>query len=150
MSPKHPYNIQWLSELEIPLANKFYRKHGFRGKAKRHQSCAVVKDNDKQILACGYLRDYNNFKLLSGVAVDSIFQGQGVARLLLEFMTQRFDPLTYTFPYEQLIPFYASIGFQVVSLEQVEASVNELYSTYVKQGRLIGLMQYTNKAPRNT
>ena len=145
MSAKHPYNIQWLSDLEIPLANKFYRKHGFRGKAKRHESCAVVKDNDKQIIACAYLRDYKDFKLLSGVAVDSVVQRQGVARLLLEFMTQRFDQLTYTFPYEHLIPYYTSLGFQVVSIEQVETSVNELYNSYVKQGRLIELMQYSSE-----
>ena len=80
MSAKHPYNIQWLSDVEIPLANKFYRKHGFRGKAKRHESCAIVKNKDKQIVACGYLRDYNTFKLLSGVGVDRVFQGQGVAQ----------------------------------------------------------------------
>jgi N-acetylglutamate synthase-like GNAT family acetyltransferase len=145
MSAKHPYNIQWLSALEIPLANKFYRKHGFRGKAKRHESCAVVKDNDKQIIACGYLRDYNNFKLLSGVAVDSSVQREGIGRLLLEFMTQRFDQLTYTFPYEHLMPLYTSIGFQTVGKEQVETSVSKLYSTYIKQGRMIKLMQYPNK-----
>jgi N-acetylglutamate synthase-like GNAT family acetyltransferase len=145
MSAKHPYNIQWLSDLEIPLANKFYRKHGFRGKAKRHESCAVVKDNDKQIIACGYLRDYNNFKLLSGVAVDSSVQREGIGRLLLEFMTQRFDQLTYTFPYEHLMPLYTSIGFQTVGKEQVETSVSKLYSTYIKQGRMIKLMQYSNK-----
>ena len=142
MSAKHPYNIQWLADLEIPLANKFYRKHGFRGKAKRHESCAVIKDNNNQIVACGYLRDYNNFNLLSGVAVDKVIQKQGIARLLIEFMTQRFDQLTFTFPYEHLTPFYTSIGFQVISIEQVDTSVNELYSTYVKQGRKIVLMQY--------
>ena len=145
MSSKHPYNISWLSDVEIPLANKFYRKHGFRGKAKRHESCAVVKNNDKQIIACGYLRDYNIFKLLSGVAVDSAVQRQGVARLLLEFMAQRFDHLTYTFPYEHLAPFYASIGSQAVSIEQVDTSVDELYSRYLKQGRKIELMRYPNK-----
>lgn len=144
MSAKHPYNIQWLSDVEIPLANKFYRKHSFRGKAKRHESCAVVKDHDKQIIACGYLRNYNNFNLLSGVAVDSVMQRQGVARLLLDFMTQRFSQLTYTFPYEHLIPFYASIGFQSVGFKQVEASVNKLYNAYVEQGRMIELMQYHN------
>ena len=145
MSEKHYYNIQWLSDVEMPLANKFYRKHGFRGKAKRHESCAVVKDYDKQIVACGYLRDYNIFKLLSGIAVDRVVQGQCVARLLLEFMTPRFDRLTYTFPYEHLMPFYASIGFQTVNIEQVETSVNELYCSYVKQGRRIELMKYPNK-----
>ncbi|MFT5452193.1 MAG: N-acetylglutamate synthase-like GNAT family acetyltransferase [Enterobacterales bacterium] len=142
MSAKHPYNIQWLSDVEIPLANKFYRKHGFRGKAKRYGSCAVVKDNDKQIIACAYLRNYNTFNLLSGVAVDSAVQRQGIARLLLEFMTQRFDQLTFTFPYENLLPFYASIGFEIVAIEQVETSVSELYGSYVKQGRTIKLMKF--------
>ena len=149
MSVNNPYNIQWLSDVEIPLANKFYRKHGFRGKAKRHESCAVVKDNDKQIIACGYLRDYNNFKLLSGVAVDNLVQRQGIARLLLEFMTLRFDQQTYSFPFEHLIPFYASIGFQTVNIGQVDASVNKLYSNYLQQGRKIELMHFPNRQSPN-
>ncbi len=142
----------------MPLANKFYRKHSFRGKAKRHESCAVVKDKNKQIIACAYLRcyslrdinlrDYNTFKLLSGVAVDPSVRRQGVARLLLEFMAVQFDQLTYTFPYQHLIPFYTSIGFQIVNLKEVETSVNELYCTYRKQGRKIELMKYLNEQPK--
>ncbi|WHI52426.1 hypothetical protein P3339_06490 [Microbulbifer sp. MLAF003] len=38
------YRAQWLSDIEIPLANKFYRMHGFRGKARRYEDCAVVRD----------------------------------------------------------------------------------------------------------
>lgn len=66
------YKARWLSDIEIPLVSQFYRMQGFRGKARRHEICAVVR-NEKRggVVACGYLRKYEAFRLLSGVAVAS-------------------------------------------------------------------------------
>lgn len=135
------FTTHWLSNLTMPLANKFYRQHGFRGKAKRNQPCAVVKNCKAEIVGCGYLRDYDSFTLLAGVAVATDYQNLGVARLLLVFLSQRFDHQTYTFPYLALLPFYQSLGFKAAELEQ-QPAVNHLYQTYVKQRRSIMPMVY--------
>lgn len=137
------YKALWLSNLEIPLANKFYRQHGFRGKAKRHQPCAVVKNSQDKIIGCGYLRDYGTFKLLAGVAVAPDYQGRGVARLLLQLLAEHFDQQTYTFPYQPLLPLYQSLGFKCIEPElETQQSVSSLYQTYLKQGRSIALMVF--------
>lgn len=147
------YSVHWLSNVEMLLANKFYREHGFRGKAKRHEYCAVVRDERRAIAACGYVRDYKEFRLLAGVAVDPAHQGRGVARLLLETLSESFDIHTYTFPYTHLMTFYTSLGFKPceVEVEVDEAdlaeggapsSVSNLYQGYRDQGRDIRMMVY--------
>ncbi|USD20434.1 GNAT family N-acetyltransferase [Microbulbifer variabilis] len=136
------YKVQWLADIEIPLANKFYRMHGFRGKAKRHEDCAVVRNERGEVIGCGYLRRYESFKLLAGVAVAPEYQGRGVARLLLALLAKRFDRNTYTFPYIHLESFYLSLGFEVVEAELLPTPVAELYSSYLNQGRSISAMGY--------
>ncbi|WP_226645301.1 GNAT family N-acetyltransferase [Microbulbifer variabilis] len=136
------YKVQWLADIEIPLANKFYRMHGFRGKAKRHEDCAVVRSERGEIVGCGYLRRYGTFKLLAGIAVAPEQRGQGVARLLLTLLAERFGGDTYTFPYAHLESFYLSLGFERVDAESLATPVAELYQCYLDQGRSILAMVY--------
>lgn len=136
------YKAQWLSDIEIPLANKFYRMHGFRGKAKRHEDCAVVRSERGKIVGCGYLRRYETFKLLAGIAVAPEHQGKVVARSLLELLAERFDRDTYTFPYEHLRLFYESIGFHLIESGQLGEPVARLYQSYRNQGRTILAMGF--------
>ncbi|PID42704.1 MAG: GNAT family N-acetyltransferase [Proteobacteria bacterium] len=136
------WSVHWLSDLEIPLANKFYRSHGFRGKARRNEDCAVVRDANQSVIACGCLRNHGSFRLLAGVAVAETNQRQGVARLLVRRMSERFDSQTYTFPYDHLMAFYQSLGFAVVHPEGQITPLTDLYQSYRKQGRSILMMQY--------
>ncbi|GAB2877470.1 GNAT family N-acetyltransferase [Microbulbifer echini] len=136
------YSPQWLTDIEIPLANKFYRMHGFRGKAKRHEDCAVVRSEQSEVVGCGYIRRYEAFKLLSGVAVAPDHQGRGVARALLVLLAERFDRDTYTFPYAHLEPFYLSLGFERVGAEVLAEPVGNLFHSYLKQGRSILAMVF--------
>jgi len=142
MKSTQSFTVQWLTQLEVQLANKFYRKYHFRGKAKRNESCVVVKNARREIISCGYLRNYKTFNLLAGVAVAPHNQGKGVARLLLDNVSARFTPMTYTFPYEYLIPLYQSFGFKIVSIEQTDPQVVNLYTRYRVQGRSISLMRF--------
>ncbi|WP_299492535.1 GNAT family N-acetyltransferase [uncultured Shewanella sp.] len=136
------YKSQWLTDIELPLANKFYRYFAFRGKAKRHEDCAIVRYQQNELVACAYLRRYEHFKLLAGVAVAPMHQGVGVARCLLHFQSSRFDDKTYTFPYVHLQPFYESLGFVLVDMQKVDAGVMGLFKRYRDQGRNIILMLY--------
>lgn len=141
-SSAHTFSAQWLSEAEIPLANKFYRTHKFRGKARRHDPCMVIRDEQNQIIACGCLRQLNECQLLAGVAVAPDFQGQGVARLLLNSMAEAFDDRTFTFPYSHLVPFYRSVGFVEVDKGGQPSAILDRFQTYQKQGRDIVLTSY--------
>lgn len=141
-----PFSVHWLTALETPLANQFYSEYHFRGKARRHEPCAVVRDQHNAIIACAYLRDYSTadeaFSLLAGLAVAPGYQGQGVASLLLQQLAERFDAHTYTFPYEHLRSFYSSLGFQAVAELRQGSVVSDVYHRYKEQGRAIAVMLY--------
>lgn len=138
----HAFSAQWLSEAEMPLANKFYRTHKFRGKARRNEPCMVIRDAQRQIVACGCLRKLTDSQLLAGVAVAEGFRGRGVARLLLNRMAEAFDESTFTFPYRHLVRFYASLGFVEVDEAGQPSAIVDRFHTYRKQGRDIVVMRY--------
>ncbi|MCX2779116.1 GNAT family N-acetyltransferase [Microbulbifer thermotolerans] len=142
MSNIQNFSAHWLSETEIPLANKFYRSHKFRGKARRHDPCAVIKNTQQEIIACGCLRLLTEGKLLAGVAVAPDYQGQGLARLLLSNMAKAFDNQTFTFPYRHLVPFYQSLGFVEEDIGGQPSAILDRFHTYRRQGRDIVLMHY--------
>ena len=128
----------------MPLANKFYRAHNFRGKARRHEPCAVIRGPQNSIIACGCLRKLTDSQLLVGVAVAPDFQGKGVARRLLTFMREAFDEQTFTFPYANLVSFYESLGFTEVSIDGLPSAITDRFHTYQKQGRDIAIQRYRN------
>ena len=146
MTAMKPFSVHWLTAVETPLANQFYREYHFRGKARRHDPCAVVRDQHNTIIACAYLRDYSTadeaFSLLAGLAVAPGCQGQGVASLLLQELAVRFDLHTYTFPYEHLLPFYRAVGFKPVAELRQDSVVSDVYHRYREQGRAIAVMHY--------
>jgi GNAT superfamily N-acetyltransferase len=147
------FTFHWLTGLEIPLANKFYRMHGFRGKARRNESCGIVMDDQAKIIACAYLRRYTFAdcsqvnQLLAGVAVARAYQGQGVARYLLQQLSCQFDRETYAFPFKELVAFYQSLGFQLVGADLANRGFLALYQSYIKQGRNIALMKFQPEEP---
>jgi N-acetylglutamate synthase-like GNAT family acetyltransferase len=140
MNSELSHTFQWLSPIEIPLANKFYKTNGLRRKARGSELCAVIRDGTKQIIACAYVREYQTFKLLVGVAVSSAFQRQGIARRLLNNMTCKLNYDTYTFPYQHLTSLYQSVGFTPIRSEQSLPAVAELCRKYRNQGRNISIM----------
>jgi N-acetylglutamate synthase-like GNAT family acetyltransferase len=138
-------SAQWLSDAEMPLANKFYRSHNFRGKARRHDPCMVIRDAKNQIIACGSLRKLTDSQLLAGVAVAESYRGRGVARLLLARMAEAYDESTFTFPYRHLVPFYESLGYVEVGETGLPSAIIDRYHTYQKQGRDIVLMHFQQR-----
>ncbi|WP_237060289.1 GNAT family N-acetyltransferase [Microbulbifer sediminum] len=142
MSENPGFTAHWLSDAEIPLANKFYRTHKFRGKARRHDPCMVIRDHQQQIIACGCLRRLTDSQLLAGVAVAPDYRGRGVARLLVDSMAEAYDEQTFTFPYRHLVPFYESVGFVEEGETGQPSAILDRLQTYRRQGRDIVLMRH--------
>ena len=124
------------------MVNKFYRTHKFRGKARRNDPCAVIRNKQNQIIACGCLRRLAECQLLAGVAVAEEYRGQGVARLLRNSMEEAFDEQTFTFPYRHLVPFYRSLGFADEDEGGQPSAILDRFRTYRRQGRDILIMRY--------
>ena len=132
----------WLEPIQYPLANKFIREHGFRGRIRSDDECMVMRNKQNEIIAVAALRPINNEKLLTAVAVAPKFQGQGVVKQLLRDMSQSFSDQTYTFSLVHLVGLYERSGFVVVTEEQITPEMSSRLQAYRKQGRQITPMRY--------
>ncbi len=137
------YRVEQLSPIETQRANKFYRNFKFRNRVKAHDLAMVVKNTQSEIIACGFIRDYQAFRLLSGVAVATPLQSRGVGRLLLNHLSNHFETKTFTFPYQHLTEYYQQFGFKLLTEPSQIGMVNNLYQRYLSQGRKILLMRYS-------
>jgi N-acetylglutamate synthase-like GNAT family acetyltransferase len=139
---KQNTTYHWLDKLQYPLANKFYRAEGERGKVRGDDRCAVIKSATGVIWAALCLRRVGDASLLMSMAVGQKHRGNGYARRLLRESTAQLDDKTYTFSYANLVGFYASEGFCEVSVEQLPDILRQRFISYQDQGRNIVAMRY--------
>ena len=142
MTSLQDYTFEWIAPLHIPLVNKFYQAHAIRGKAGRHDRCAVLRTPDSTIVAVAVIKAKQRYALLTHVGVREDLRRQGLASLLMSQMQTEFNSQTYCFPFCYLESLYLTQGF--VSIEEAKASldVRNQYHIYQQQGRDILLMRY--------
>jgi len=142
MTSLQDYTFEWLASSQIPLANKFYQQHGIRGKAGRHDRCAVLRDLNGDLVASAVLKSKQNYELLTHVGVINELRRCGLASRLIRQMEPAFSNRTYCFPFTYLESLYLSQDFVKVDTSKALSDVVTQYQIYCKQGREILLMQY--------
>lgn len=106
-------HIRSLEPFKTPLVNKFYDKHGARGRANKQDIVWVAYVEFEIIAACRIqCRDGSLF--LSTLLVDPHWRKQGVAKKLLLVLLSKQQEAVFTFAYQSLIDFYRSVGFNYV------------------------------------
>ena len=136
-------DINWLEPMQIPLANKFIRQHGFRGRVRSDDQCIVMRNQKEGIIALAVLRSFGEQDFLTAVSVAPDYQGQGLAKQLLSNMSSRFATNTYTFSLNHLVELYAYYGFQMVTEDDLPDEIRSRFVAYRKQGRQITAMVYS-------
>lgn len=136
------YTFEWLVSEQIPLANKFYQKHGIRGKVGRHDRCAILRQENQELVAVAVLKSKSNFELLTHVAVIERLRRGGLASYLMNQMTREFDKNTYCFPFAHLELLYLAQGFVKINESLAQENALRQFQIYRKQGRDILLMRY--------
>lgn len=137
-------DINWLDPIQIPLANKFIREHGFRGRVRSDDQCMVMRNQKEGIIAMAVLRRVGDDQLLTAVSVASAYQGQGLVKQLLSKMTEGFVTNTFTFSLNYLVQLYTQHGFQVVSVDSLPNDIKGRFEAYKQQGRQITPMLFTD------
>ncbi|MCQ8878152.1 GNAT family N-acetyltransferase [Pseudoalteromonas shioyasakiensis] len=102
-----------LDPIKTPLVNKFYDKHGARGRATKQDDVWVVYSAAEIIAACR-IQNRDEHLFLSTLFVDSNWRAQGIAKRLLLALIAEQQKVIFTFAYQSLIDFYRSIGFNFV------------------------------------
>lgn len=136
------WKTEWLTPIQIPLANKFISRCNFRGRIRSHDQCIVMRNQPADIIAVAALRQINGYQLLTAVAVDPDYQGRGYAKQLLLDMSSRFSNDTYTFSLEYLQDLYQQIGFHSILTADLPNDLRSRFLAYEKQGRRMIAMGY--------
>lgn len=106
-------SVERLAPIKTPLVNKFYNKHGARGRATKQDAVWVVYA-EREIIAACRIQNRDGWLFLSTLFVDAAWRGQGAAKKLLSVLVQQHKDVIYTFAYKSLVDFYGSIGFNYV------------------------------------
>ena len=136
------YQFEWLAPGQIPLVNKFYQQHGIRGKAGRHDRCAVLRQADSSIAAVAVLKSKSSYELLTHVGVVAELRRMGLASSLMKQMQPDFSAKTYCFPFSDLESLYLAQGFVRIEESTASDDVRKQFHVYLNQGRDILLMRY--------
>ncbi|WP_199608853.1 GNAT family N-acetyltransferase [Flocculibacter collagenilyticus] len=120
--------------------NKFYKKHGARGTAKRNDNIWVARNNDHEVIAAARITRIFEYSLLVGVYVDDKYRGNGVANSLLTELMVSTSQVFYTFPYTSLVTFYSALGFKLIEVAQLPQPILNKLEVYQNQGRNIVAM----------
>ncbi|MBT8448497.1 MAG: GNAT family N-acetyltransferase [Gammaproteobacteria bacterium] len=142
MSSLQDYTFEWLVSEQIPLANKFYQQHGIRGKVGRHDRCAILRQENQELVAVAVLKSKSNFDLLTHVAVIERQRRRGLASYLMSQMRNEFNSSTYCFPFVSLELLYTAQDFVKINESLAVEDALRQYLIYRKQGRDIVLMRY--------
>lgn len=132
-----------LDPIKLPLLQRFYKQH-YPSKPKKDELIIVAR---KEGAICGAVRfrTIDQFRLLTGMAVDEDLRGNGIGHQLLDYCQHQepiLNPEVYCFAFPWLVNFYQQHGFQVIETEQLPPSLRSLYQRYLNSGKSLVAMQY--------
>ncbi|MBU77042.1 MAG: GNAT family N-acetyltransferase [Pseudoalteromonadaceae bacterium] len=117
-----------LEPIKTPLVNKFYDKHGARGRACKADQVWVCYSGLEIIAACR-IQNQSGSLFLSTLYVDDAWRGQKIASQLLTTLITAQNASIFTFAYQNLIDFYVQNGFNcTLTLPNSLQSLFELYA----------------------
>lgn len=127
-------NIQLLSNIALPLVNKFYKANKARGKAKGNDRVYVIRDKS-EIVGAARVVDISGHDFLTTVQVGELYQRQGIATQLISHICKMQSKPLFTFPYQHLMALYLRLGFEEVEAEQLPKPLLQRFGRYQTQGR---------------
>ena len=132
-----------LETVKLPLVNQFYKRVYKKGVASKDETVFILKD--KEIICSAKLKTIDKKLLLTGVACDPEFRGEGYASQLIKQLLLLQEQPVYCFPYAHLQPFYSQLGFIEADSQSVPEIISQKFYTYSKNRDLL-LMVYSRAA----
>ncbi|UZE95969.1 GNAT family N-acetyltransferase [Alkalimarinus alittae] len=140
-----------LMPIAYPLANRFYKQAGEKGKTQSTDSVYVARLGAKIIAAvrlCPVLvrsqgggSVSQNRLLLRSLAVLPEHRRTGVGRRFMEYVVEQIDAYEcWCYPFSWLEQFYSQTDFRLISPEDTPAFIRVPFENYSRQGRDILIM----------
>jgi N-acetylglutamate synthase-like GNAT family acetyltransferase len=130
-----------LETVKLPLVNQFYKRVYKKGLARKGDAVFILKQ--KAIICSAKLKKLGNQQLLTGVACDPQYRGQGFASQLIKNILLLQQQPIYCFPYAHLQSFYSQLGFVLIDSQTTPEIISQKFYAYSKNRALI-LMIFSN------
>lgn len=133
---------QWSAPHFRPI-NHFYRSQKHKGSASADETVFVALpsnfdeahiDADKQdIQAAVRLVPYDNYFWLRSLYVREELRAKGIGSKLMQTVHSHMDATIFCFPYTHLEAFYKALGYEIVEIDQLPNSLQQLYQRYQRK-----------------
>ncbi len=136
--------LELISELRLPLVNRFYSCCNYRVKCGRFERVYGLSLNGNIIAAARLIPQRSGHFLLRNLCVDPGLRGQGIATYFLRAILACLDDAhCYCYALPHLQQFYVNLAFQHFTPEQVPFDIAEMYIRHCSRKRGWILMGYT-------
>ena len=134
-----------VSELRLPLVNRFYASCNYRVKCGRFECIYSLSAGGKIIAAARLIPQRSGHYLLRNLCVEPTLRGQGIASHLLRItLASLGDENCYCYALPHLQSFYLSLQFKHLTPDEVPHDVAEMYIRHRERKRGWILMGYIN------
>lgn len=136
-----PSSLQFinLAKADIKLVNHFYKQTYKKGMAKKNDQIFVLKG--QEILCAARIKNVAGAQLLTGVTCAEHVRQQGLASYLIKQVLKQQTEILYCFPYPHLANFYQTLGFLLITPEQLPEELALAYTKYNQRKPLL-IMAY--------
>jgi N-acetylglutamate synthase-like GNAT family acetyltransferase len=137
--------FELISELRLPLVNRFYASCNYRVKCGRSELVYSLSLDGKIIAAARLILQSSGHYLLRNLCVEPGLRNQGIASYLVRATLTSFGEVNcYCYALPHLQNFYLSLQFQHLAPNQVPADISEMYIRHCSRKRGWILMGYIN------
>lgn len=137
--------FELISELRLPLVNRFYSSCNYRVKCGRSERVYGLSSGGKIIAAARLILQSSGHYLLRNLCVEPALRNQGIASYLLRATLANLGDINcYCYALPHLQNFYLSLQFKHLAPNQVPADISEIYVRHCSRKRGWILMGYIN------
>ena len=144
---KTDMKIEELQPVAFPLANRFFKANGHKGKARGDERVFVLRDDNDAIKAALRACPRESGFLLRSVQVDCRDYRQGLGQLLVSETVKQLQPVScWCYPHSHLQTFYEKNGFSLIDENKAPEEIRQPFIRYRQQGQTLLLMT-TSRLP---
>lgn len=137
--------FEFVSELRLPLVNRFYSGCNYRVKCGRFERVYSLSAGGKIIAAARLIPQRSGHYLLRNLCVEPGLRNQGIASYLLRAtLASLVEANCYCYALPHLQKFYLSLQFKHFTPDQVPYDISEMYMRHCLRKRGWILMGYIN------
>ncbi len=131
------YRLRPAAAEEAALIQKIIRQAKINPTGLDWRRFILAVDAEGRVAGCGQLKPHGDAVELASIAVLPEFQGQGIARLLIEHLIQAHPGDLYLMCRPVLQPFYEKFGFHTADESELPAYFRRIAAIFNRLRRIV-------------